>query len=192
MQQDQVNIEYFFRRLYELLNGVQGTSGELNPLWVLVARIWSWIVVLGYAFSVLGLFVLVYATMRLFELRKREKEFYSTLIVTSEQAQEVNLRWKHISSLMEGGSESQWREAITEADIMLDDLLKKRGYVGDGVAEKLKSIDITELASLQDAWEAHKVRNQIAHEGSAFQLSETLAQRTLARYENVFREWGAI
>lgn len=192
MQDDQLNIEYFFRWLYELLQGVQGTSGDVNPLWVLIARVWSWIVVLGYAFSVLGLFVLVYATMRLIELRKREKEFYSTLIVTPEQAHEVNLRWKHISSLMEGGSESQWREAITEADIMLDDLLNKRGYVGDGVAEKLKSVDITELASLQDAWEAHKVRNQIAHEGSAFQLSETLAQRTLARYENVFREWGAI
>jgi hypothetical protein len=192
MQQDQVNIEYFFRRLYELINGVQGTSGDLNPLWVIIARVWSWIIVLGYAFSVLGLFVLVYATMRLIELRKREKEFYSTLIATPEQAGEANLRWKHISSLMESGSESQWREAITEADIMLDDLLKKRGYVGDGVAEKLKSVDVTELASLQDAWEAHKVRNQIAHEGSAFQLSEVLAQRTLARYEKVFREWGAV
>ncbi len=192
MQEDQLNIEYFFRRLYELLNGVQGTSGDFNPLWVLVARVWSWIVVLGYAFSVLGLFVLVYATMRLLELRKREKEFYSTLLVTPEQAHEVNQRWKHISSLIEGGSESQWREAITEADIMLDDVLNKRGYVGDGVADKLKSVDVADLASLQDAWEAHKVRNQIAHEGSAFQLSETLAQRTLARYENVFREWGAI
>lgn len=192
MQEDQLNIEYFFRRIYELLSGVQGASGDFNPLWVLVARVWSWIVIVGYAFSVLGFFVLIYATMRLFELRKREKEFYSTLLVTPEQAQEVNLRWKHISSLMEGGSESQWREAITEADIMLDDILKKRGYVGDGVAEKLKMLDAADLASLQDAWEAHKVRNQIAHEGSAFQLSETLAQRTLARYEKVFREWGAV
>ncbi len=192
MQDDQLNIEYFFRRLYELLSGVQGTSGDFSPLWAFIARLWTWIVILGYAFSVLGFFVLIYATMRLFELRKREKEFYSTLIVTPEHAQEVNTRWKHISSLVEGGSESQWREAITEADIMLDDVLTKRGYVGDGVADKLKSVDVTELASLQDAWEAHKVRNQIAHEGSAFQLSEVLAQRTLARYEKVFREWGAI
>jgi hypothetical protein len=36
------------------------------------------------------------------------------------------------------------------------------------------------------------VRNQIAHEGSSFDLSETLARRTLARFESVFREFELI
>ena len=87
---------------------------------------------------------------------------------------------------------SQWREAIIESDIMLDDILARRGYVGDGVGEKLKSIESTTLSSLQDAWEAHKVRNQIAHQGSSFALTEDFARRTIARYEAVFRELKAI
>jgi hypothetical protein len=70
--------------------------------------------------------------------------------------------------------------------------LTRQGYIGDGVGEKLKSIEPSEFGTLADAWEAHKVRNQIAHEGSAFNLSESLAHRTIARYESVFREFKAI
>ena len=75
---------------------------------------------------------------------------------------------------------------------MLDDSLARRGYTGAGVGEKLMQVERTDLATLNDAWEAHKVRNQIAHEGSAFDISETLASRTIARYQAVFRELGAI
>ncbi|MEK7515888.1 MAG: hypothetical protein AAB555_03145, partial [Patescibacteria group bacterium] len=79
-----------------------------------------------------------------------------------------------------------------EADIMLEDVLARNGYVGDGVGEKLKAVELSDLNTLNDAWEAHKVRNQIAHEGSAFNLSEDLALRTISRYGAVFRELDVI
>ena len=69
------------------------------------------------------------------------------------------------------------------------DLLEKHGYPGEGVGERLRSAT---FATLQDAWEAHKVRNQIAHEGSAFNLSADLVRRTIGRYENVFHEFKVI
>ena len=130
--------------------------------------------------------------MRLFELRKREEEFYSTVLVPPEAAGGMHPRWEHIQSLLEGGSPSEWREAIVEADIMLDDVLANQGYKGDGVGEKLKSADPAKFKTLQNAWEAHKVRNQIAHQGSVFALSDTLASRTIAHYEAVFRELKVI
>ena len=71
-------------------------------------------------------------------------------------------------------------------------MLTRNGYVGIGVGEKLKSADKVHFNTLQDAWEAHKVRNLIAHEGSAFDLSESLARRTIARYSAVFREFKVI
>ena len=46
--------------------------------------------------------------------------------------------------------------------------------------------------SLQDAWEAHKIRNDIAHQGSAFALTGNIAYRTIAKYRNVFEEFHAI
>ena len=75
---------------------------------------------------------------------------------------------------------------------MLDDMLTKQGYDGEGVGEKLKSVESSDFNTLNEAWEAHKVRNQIAHQGSAFDLSDTLARRTIAQYEAVFREFRAI
>lgn len=184
----QVNVEYWFRLLYDCLRGA--CYGSPGAAWL--AHLWLWIVVLGYALSVIALFVIVYSTMRLFELRKREEKHYSTLLVEPDAEGGAHPRWEHIQSLADGKSQSEWREAIIEADIMLDDILAREGYEGDGIGEKLKFADPAQFRTLQNAWEAHKVRNQIAHEGSAFDLSETLAHRTLAHYEAVFRELKAI
>ena len=187
---NQANTEYWFRLLYECLHGSCYGSTAGFSAWV--AHLWLWIIGIGYVLSIFGLLVIVYCTVRLFELRKREEKYYSTLILAPDAETGGHPRWEHIQSLLEGNGPSQWREAIIESDIMLDDVLARQGYVGDSVGEKLKSIEPANLATLQDAWEAHKVRNQIAHQGSAFDLSETVARRTIARYENVFRELKAI
>jgi hypothetical protein len=158
----------------------------------LLANLWLKIIVVGYFLSVLGLIAIVYITMELFELRRREHVYYHTLITPPQAANASNARWGHIESLVNDPNPSQWREAIIEADIMLDEALGNRGYVGNGVGEKLKTIDQEHLRTLQDAWDVHKVRNQIAHQGSAFDLSDTLAQRTISRYESVLRELNAI
>lgn len=186
----QANVEYFFRLLYDCLHG--SCYGGMASLSALLAHLWIWIVIIGYAIAVIGLFIVIYATVRLFELREREREFYTTLINAPTAEIGSNPRWRHIESLMESDRSGDWREAIVEADILLDVLLTRQGYAGDGVGEKLKNADQTEFKTLSDAWEAHKVRNQIAHEGSAFDLQETLARRTIARYENVFREFNLI
>jgi len=190
MPGNQANVEYFFRLLYECLHGT--CYGSMAGIAAWLAHLWTLIVIIGYLLAIIGFFVIVYATVRLFELRKREEEFYSTVISTPETAGGMHPRWEHIQSLLEGAGPSKWREAIIEADIMLDDVLTKEGYTGAGIGEKLKKIDETDVATLQDAWEAHKVRNQIAHQGSTFELSEAVAQRTIAHYEAVFREFHVI
>lgn len=188
----QANVEYFFRLLYECLRGACYGSPGFAGFAAWLAHLWTWIVIIGYALAVIALFAIIYATVRLFELREREEEYYRTLIVPPEAAGGMHPRWEHIQSLLEGDSPSAWREAIIEADIMLDDVLAKRGYVGDGVGEKLMSADPDTFATLQNAWDAHKVRNLIAHQGSTFDLSEAVAGRTLAHYEAVFREFKVI
>jgi hypothetical protein len=193
MSTEQLNVEYWFRLLYNCIRGsCYGTPGGFDQLSAWLAHLWIWITIIGYILAVIGLFVIIYVTVRLFELRKREEEYYETVIVAPEAAGGTHPRWEHIQSLLESGAPSDLREAIIEADILLDDVLMRKGYVGDGVGEKLKSADPKTFHALQDAWEAHKVRNQIAHEGSAFDVSETLARRTLARFESVFREFKVI
>jgi len=187
----QINVEYFFRLIYEWIYGPHAAVSYAG-FSSFVSHLWVWITGIGYFVSVLGLAVIIYVTMRLFDLRKREKEFYRTVIISPDAEGGVHPRWEHIQSLLEGASLSEWREAIIEADIMLDDVLARAGYAGDGVGEKLKSADPTKFRTLQDAWEAHKVRNQIAHQGSTFNISDMLARRTIGHYEAVFRELKVI
>ncbi len=192
MPAPQLNVEYVFRLIYECFHGACHTTANLTQLSAMFSQLWLWVVFIGYVISVLALISIVYTTVLLFDLRKREEEHYSTIIPQPGSSGESYPRWEHIQSLADSMNPSDWRTAIIEADIMLDEVLSQKGYMGAGVGEKLKTGDPKKFETLNDAWEAHKVRNQIAHEGSTFNIPRSLAERTIARYESVFREFRVI
>jgi len=94
-----------------------------------------------------------------------------------------------IQGYMASSSEALWRIGIMEADNVLLEVLAEKGYQGDGVGEKLKGAS---FKTIDLAWDAHKVRNRIAHEGSNFELTEREAKRAFMMYESVFRDLKAI
>ncbi len=101
-------------------------------------------------------------------------------------------RWASVLGHMSILNQSEWRVAILEADMMLAEMLERRGYAGTTIGDQLKSANPEKFKTLQDAWEAHKVRNQIAHDGSEFVLNEREAKRVIGLYERVFREFDFI
>jgi hypothetical protein len=66
------------------------------------------------------------------------------------------------------------------------------GADGWTMNELLESARSSGYASIQNAWDAHLVRNQIAHAGSDFSLSQVEARRVIKMYQNVFEELGII
>ncbi len=100
-----------------------------------------------------------------------------------------NKRWTTILERMSSPDESNWRLAIIEADIILGEMLGKMGYQGEGVAEKLKQVEPSDFKTLQNAWDAHKVRNNIAHQGSSFHLSKRDAEYAIENFKKVFEEF---
>lgn len=101
-------------------------------------------------------------------------------------------RWERVQTLLNSANESDWRLAILEADVMLDEMVGHIGYHGDSLGEKLKGVEKSDFTTLDLAWEAHGVRNHIAHEGAAFSLTEREAQRVVKLYEDVFQEFKYI
>ncbi|MEI6345780.1 MAG: hypothetical protein WCO79_00885 [bacterium] len=99
-----------------------------------------------------------------------------------------NERWAAVLENVGSASDSDWRLAILEADIILDDMLKGMGTFGDTVAERLKSVNEHTIPSVQKAWEAHLVRNRIAHDGANFALSQHEARRIIGLFETVLKE----
>jgi len=100
-----------------------------------------------------------------------------------------NRRWKNIQSLIHSHNLNDWKQAIIEADILLDEMLDKMGYHGDSIGDKLKQIEPSDFLTLNQAWEAHKVRNQIAHQGSNYILSRDEAEKVISLYSEVFKEF---
>ncbi len=94
-----------------------------------------------------------------------------------------------IQGYMSSTSEALWRIGVMEADNLLAEVLRDKGYRGDGVAEMLKTAS---FKTVDMAWDAHKIRNRIAHEGSDFELTEREAKRAFILYESVLRELKAI
>lgn len=101
-----------------------------------------------------------------------------------------NERWARIRALTSSATTSDWRQAIIEADIMLEEMLRAIGYDGVTIGDMLKNVDPADFVTLEKAWEAHKIRNQIAHRGMDFRVERTEAERTIKLFEDVFREFN--
>ena len=150
------------------------------------------------------LFVIAYCFIRILEVRKKEKEHleYEIEEYAHHQAEKAkslgesgnfrNEKWEHVLEYLSSPNQSDWKLAIMEADSMLEDLTDQLDLEGENLGEKLKASNKDKFKSLDDAWEAHLVRNKIAHEGSQFELSQHEANRVITLYENVFREFGHI
>ena len=128
------------------------------------------------------------------DLRKKEELIYDTKVEeafeTLPEGGDIVLahRWENVVKHIDSPNENDWKQAILEADIILDELLTKMGYRGESVGEKLKRVESGDFKTVQDAWEAHKVRNQIAHT-PGFTLNKIEAQQTYQLYKKVLDEF---
>lgn len=104
----------------------------------------------------------------------------------------ANKDWERVQRLFTSDNPSDWKIAILEADIMLEDLVRvKMGYRGETLGECLKQIEVSDFTTLQEAWEAHNFRNRIAHESDAG-ISRRDVNRAIGLFEKVFREFSYI
>lgn len=191
-----LNIEYLFLFLYNTATGVQHVSiGDALPQ--LIGTLQG----IGIFFSLIFLAGLVYFHMRYGKLHhEHEHEMHAKAHAHGEgrHAHEEQyepqgrVRWNHVMKLMTEPHQSSWRGAIVEADILLSELLRDLRLQGETIGEQLKSVNRAQFTTLDLAWEAHKIRNEIAHAGSAFDLTEREARRTIDLFRQVFEEFDYI
>lgn len=98
-----------------------------------------------------------------------------------------NQSWQDVLSHLNSANESEWKLAIIEADKLVDDLLIQKGYQGESLAERLNMVDKKSMKSFELLWEAHKMRNRIAHKLD-FKINRSEALRALSYYEEALKE----
>ena len=155
--------------------------------------------------SMFFIVVIIYSAIRLFEIRKKEhahlhheiheyakhKEEYEKRL-REKVGGSKNERWGKTLDYLFSQHSSDWKLAIIEADAMLEDLMDQLGFLGENLGDKLKSANQKTFPQLTKAWEVHTIRNKIAHEGLAFELSHYEAKRVVAVYEEIFVAYGFI
>ncbi len=187
-----VDIRIFIEAVYAFFGGnplsIAGTLDFLGTVWT----VWT-----IFAFLLSGLFMIgyVYATIRFNQVTELESEMIKTqerLWTELYGGNAKNNRWQEIQNHLDADNPNDWRIAIIEADVMLEDALEKAGFSGSTIGERLKSASPETFKSLDDAWNAHKVRNQVAHAGADFVLTKKIAKETLLQYQRALTEFGEI
>jgi len=163
-----------------------------------LSAVWPWLKFLALIASVAAIAGIYYSFTRLRDLLKEEQAIYGkdypyiVDLVEGGGAPVKNEKWEEIIKHINSSNTAEWRQAIIEADIILDELLTASGYHGDSIGEKLRSVEPSDFLTLDSAWSAHKVRNKIAHDGSKFELNEREAKATITHFEAVFKEFKII
>lgn len=157
---------------------------------------WQGILLVLKIISVIFSCLLIVAIVLLiFRIREDRNKFIGTVSEKTMAAglskKEMDSQWQAIFDKLESNNESEYKLAVIEADKILDGLLKDAGYQGGDMGERLKQVSPDKLPNLDELWQAHKVRNQIAHETN-FQLSQSQAKRAVEIYRRALEDLEAL
>ena len=184
-----LNLEYVFDRI----------ANSVNPAISLITdpHTWSVLGTISVFISILSLVIIIFSLVRMYEIQifdkeEVEHEIAHALARDREREKNLNPRWKYILTLVESPNESDWRVSIIESDSLLDETLRSLGLVGDTLSELLEEAQSNDYQSINGVWDAHIIRNKIAHEGQSFPLTQIEARRIIKLYQNTFEELGVI
>jgi hypothetical protein len=185
-----LNLEFFIEAVYRVFTG---TNVDVSQIPAQALHFTQYVAWTGIALALLFTIIFIYARRRMLATehagwhRRHEEEHNIARHHNVEIA--VNPQWEHIMALAGGPHEGDWRRAIMEADIMMSNMLTARGYQGSTVADQLRGANPLQFTTLDLAWKAHRVRNEIAHQGESLTLTERTARATIDLYRRVFEEF---
>lgn len=99
--------------------------------------------------------------------------------------------WERIRRSANSIREADWKLAVIEADKLVDTALQSKGFAGETMGERLMLIQPSQLNSLQNLWDAHKLRNLLVHE-TRYELKHDQALAAINAFERVLRELGVL
>jgi hypothetical protein len=184
-----INISFIFEKILKFF--------EIAWSYISKPKFWNSLGDIVSIIIILCLFIIIYSLVRMYEIRKDQKEEVKKKIqemIEKESSKEENgnYRWHYILTLIEGVQESDWRVAILEADSLMEEVLKEKGFSGETLNELLTSARESGFSHIQDAWDAHIFRNSIAHNGINVEMTQSKGRQIIKKYQNFFEELGVI
>jgi hypothetical protein len=123
-----------------------------------------------------------------------QKKIYNVFIgfrkvpeVSSKHDLKVNKEWQNIVKRLDSRDEANYKLAIIEADKLLDTVLKDLTIPGSTMGERLKAIPTSQLPSIDNVWQVHKLRNHLVHT-TEFKISDNKVKQAIDIYKQALKE----
>jgi len=100
-------------------------------------------------------------------------------------AKRITKIWNKIIARLHTGMESELKMAVIEADDLLDASLKRLGFTGQTLEEKLSKLTSATIGNIDDVYAAHKVRNNIVHNPD-YRLTQDETRVAIEAYQGAF------
>ncbi len=124
-------------------------------------------------------------------LQNRIDRIQDVILKQDNTRKRARASWDDIERHFFAGDDNDLKIAIIEADNLLDETLLAIGVPGAGLGERLQKVTPEKLPNVEDVWQAHKIRNRIAHEAK-FVVKRDLADRALTVYEKALENLGLL
>lgn len=168
----------------QFFSSVQQAEGSLLSIFGIIE-------VIGYGIIILCIGGIIYYIIALGETKKRSDAAFDSHFITQKTvtSNDHTQRWDKVVGAIRSSDEQLWRVAIMDADTILEEVVSRMGVPGETLGEQLKNLG-NQVVWIDAAWEAHKLRNILAHEGGRYQLNQREAYRAFKMYEGIFYETG--
>ena len=100
-------------------------------------------------------------------------------------------RWDAILAKAPKSPPQSFALAIIEADKFVDDVLKRLGFHGEHMADRLERLNTGSIASLDRVWQVHRARNELVHNPD-FEIKPHDAEEMLGVYQKFLEELGVL
>jgi hypothetical protein len=104
---------------------------------------------------------------------------------------EIGKRWSAVLEKAEANPPHSFALAIIEADKLTDEALKRMGFQGEHMADRLEHLNAAEMRTLEPLWRAHRLRNELVH-APDFEVNAVDARETLQVYGRFLKELGVL
>jgi hypothetical protein len=134
----------------------------------------------------------IYIILRLSGVFGQKVERFKEVMEEAAQNPDRIIRaWKQILMRFNKGDDSNLKLAVIEADKLFDEVLKRSGFQGESMGDRMTRITPAQISNIEALWQAHKLRNRIVHEPD-YELNRAEAELAVNIYRQALEELGIL
>ncbi|OGY63452.1 MAG: hypothetical protein A3I89_03810 [Candidatus Harrisonbacteria bacterium RIFCSPLOWO2_02_FULL_41_11] len=156
----------------------------------LAPNLW-WLQIVSLIFSALFIWGIIYIVNKANYFGIKREQYLDTLGMGHTYRHRTLMAWKQIQKMLASNEAGNWKKAILDSDLILNEILKMSGYLGREMEDKLEFLTAAQLPNLEEIKIAHEIRDKIVNDPS-FEITQDEAREVVGRYERSFKELNLI